>query len=115
MNLSRFLCIAATLLLFGCSQKSGQGSASTNTSGGVVSAPVDYLKAVAKDQQSAVKTIDTTSLDKAIELFNVDKGRYPKDLNELVEQKYIAQIPSTPYGTRLVYDSQNGKVTVQNQ
>ena len=112
------LVIIAALLLAGCSDKSNQASNSatqTNTSGSVVTAPVDYLKAVAKDQQSAVKTIDTTSIDKAIQLFNVDKGRNPTDLNELVQQKYLPEIPATPYGTKLVYDAQAGKVSVVKQ
>lgn len=106
------------LVLAGCGDKSGNSSASTNSAssgGSLVTAPVDYLGAVAKAQQSAVKTVDTTSLNQAIQLFNVEKGRNPKDLNELVEQKFIPQIPAAPYGTKLVYDSGSGKVTVVKQ
>jgi hypothetical protein len=109
---------AAVLLLVGCGEKSSQTSSSTNTTSSadsVVTAPVGYLQAVAKDQQSAVKTIDTTSIDKAIQLFNVDKGRNPKDLNELVQEKYLSQIPAAPYGTKLVYDAQAGRVMVEKQ
>ena|SRR5579859_3058491 len=111
---------AAALVAAGCGQKSGQAnsSSSTNSSSSadsVVTAPVGYLQAVAKDQQSAVKTIDTTSIDKAIQLFNVDKGRNPTDLDELVKEKYLPQIPATPYGTKLVYDAQAGRVTVEKQ
>ena len=109
------LCCAAGLLLVGCGQKSSQSTSSTNSADSVVTAPVGYLQAVAKDQQTAVKTIDTTSIDKAIQLFNVDKGRNPKDLNELVQEKYLSQIPAAPYGTKLVYDSQSGRVSVEKQ
>ncbi len=105
------------LLLAGCSGKSDktdQSASATNnaSSGGIVTAPVDYLKSAANAQQSAVKTVDTTSLDKAIQLFNVDQGRNPKDLQELVDKKYIPQIPNAPYGSKLVYDANAGTVKV---
>ena len=104
-------------LLAGCSDKNNQASqagSSTNASSSesLATAPVDYLKTAVKAQQDAVKTVDTTSLNKAIDLFNVDKGRYPKDLDELVKEKYVPQIPATPFGTKLSYDSSSGKVQV---
>jgi|ERR1044071_272472 hypothetical protein len=107
----------SALLLVGCGdQKSSSPSAGTatnaNNGGSVLTAPVDYLRAAGKAQQSAVKTVDTASLNQAIQLFNVEKGRNPKDLNELVQEKFIPQIPATPYGTKLVYDAASGKVTV---
>jgi hypothetical protein len=110
---ARLVLMSSLLLLAGCGDKS-TNSTTTNTtssSGSPLSAPVDYLAAAAKAQQSAVKTVDVTSLDKAIQLFNVDQGRNPKDLNELVP-KYIPQMPVPPYGTKLVYDANAGKVTV---
>ena len=62
--------------------------------------------------RTAGKTVDTASLDKAISMFNVDKGRYPKDLNELVQEKYIPKIPPTPFGTKLSYDANSGRIEV---
>jgi hypothetical protein len=105
-------------LVAGCGQSgnSSTASSSTNSSeGSVVTAPVDYLGAVAKGEQKAIKTIDTTSITSAIQLFQVDHGRYPKDLDELVKEKYLAQIPAAPYGTRIVYDSATGQVKVEKQ
>ena len=108
--------VSGFVLLAGCGEKSTSSNASTNASSGgsPLTAPVDYLNAAAKAQQNAVKVIDTTSLDKAIQMFNVDQGRNPKDLNELVP-KYIPQIPAVPYGTKLVYDPDAGKVTIVKQ
>ena len=109
---------AAVLLLVGCSQKAETPTATTNTAAtgsSPLTAPADYLGALAKGQQSAVKTIDTTSLDKAIQLFSVENGRNPKDLNELVQQKYIPKLPDTPFGTKLVYDAADGTVKVVKQ
>ncbi len=120
----RLLCclaaVATGLVLTGCGGKSDKTATTAATNGAAsgsspLTAPVDYLGAVAKGQQTAVKTIDTASLDKAIQLFNVDNGRNPKDLNELVEQKYIGKIPAAPYGMKLVYDPNAGKVSVVKQ
>jgi hypothetical protein len=106
--------MAAMMVLVGCGEKSSKPSTGTNTTS-VLTAPVDYLGAVGKAQQVATKTIDTTSLNAAIQMFNEEEGRYPKDLNELVEKKTLREIPKAPYGMKLVYDAQTGKVTVEKQ
>jgi hypothetical protein len=107
------------LTLSGCSDKSASPgpAAGTNTTstGNPVTAPVDYLSAVARAQQTAVKTVDTVSLNQAIQQFEVDHGRNPKDLNELVEQKYIPKLPQPPYGTKFVYDANTGTVKVEKE
>jgi hypothetical protein len=70
-----------------------------------------YLGTMVKAQQAAVKTVDVTSLNEEIQLFNVQEGRLPKDLNELVTKNYIGQLPAAPAGMKLVYDATQGKVT----
>ena len=117
-----FSCLAVITFLWvaGCGDKTDKPSSATATnastsSGNPLTAPVDYLAAAGKAQQSAIKTVDTTSLNQAIQLFNVDQGRNPKDLNELVEKKYIPQVPPAPFGMKLVYDANTGKVTVAKQ
>ncbi len=83
---------------------------SNNSSGGARSAPVDYLGAVAKGQQTAVKTIDVSVLKKAIQLFHEAEDRYPKDMNELVKLGHLRELPKAPYGIRLDYDPKTGNV-----
>ena len=56
-----------------------------------------------------------TSVNQAIQLFNVERGRYPKHLNELVQEKFIAKIPAAPYGMKIVYDANSGKASVVKQ
>lgn len=80
--------------------------------GGLATAPVNYLSAAAKAQQSMEKNIDTTALNNAIQLFNVQEGRAPSDLNELVTKKYLPKLPAPPFGMKLQYDASTGKASV---
>jgi len=109
-----YLSMLVALSPLGCGEKSGQPAPnSTNaSSGNPLNAPGDYLRGMGRAQQSAVKTVDTASLNQAIQMFNVEKGRNPTDLNELVQQKFIPQIPAAPLGYKLAYDSGSGKVSV---
>ena len=110
--------VAVILGLAGCGQKSATPANATNTTsnaGNPLDAPGDYLRGMAKGEQSAVKTVDTASINQAIQLFNVDQGRNPKDLNELVEKKYLPKIPDAPYGMKIAYDATAGTVKVVKQ
>src|SRR5215831_423284 len=119
MKASLFLAAGCSLWLAGCGQSSDTAGKSTNSaassSGSPLTAPVDYLGAVAKGQQKALATVDTARLNQAVQQFNVEQGRNPKDLNELVKEKYLPQIPPVPYGSRLDYDPQSGQVKVVKQ
>jgi hypothetical protein len=86
-----------------------------NSSGNPVTAPVDYLGAVAKSQQSAVKTIDIAQISQAVQMFQAAEGRYPADLDELVRERYLQKIPAAPYGMKIDYDASKGQVRVVKQ
>jgi len=73
-----------------------------------------YLGALVQANQYAVKTIDISYLNQAVQLFQTQEGRLPKDLNELVPN-YVAKLPYAPYGSRLNYDATSGAVTVVKQ
>jgi hypothetical protein len=113
-----FLCLALSGLLIGCGDQSGKpahpANATTND-GSLVTAPVDYLNSITKAEQSAIKTFDVSAVNSAIKQFQVEQGRYPQDLNELVQQKYLPPIPPVPYGTKLVYDPATGEAKVVKQ
>jgi len=111
MKSSPSILIALGLLLAGCGEKSSPSTQTTNTAGSggsVVTAPVDYLGAIAKAQQVANKSIDASYLNHAVQQFNAMEGRYPKDLNELAAQHYIGAVPKPPNGKKIVYDSNTG-------
>ena len=56
------------LALVGCGDQSSKSGQSTNaaTGGNPVTAPVEYLGAITKGEQSAIKTVDTASISKAV-------------------------------------------------
>ena len=108
---SFFISIAAAALLAGCGGKSGSGPQGTNSVNTATNGFGGYVKGMGEAQRNADKTIDVSSITKAIQLFYVQEGRYPKDLQELVPN-YMPKIPDAPYGYKIDYDAANGKVKV---
>src|SRR6516164_2064049 len=93
--------VSLCLLLVGCGEKSEQTVATTNappSGSSPLTAPVDYLGAIGKAKQNAVKTADIAQINQAIQMYNTEHGKNPKALNELVEEKYLPRIPAAPYG-----------------
>lgn len=117
MKLLACCVLGVVCLVAGCGEKpqSGTGGA-TNApapASGVMAAPAEYLKSAAASQQRAVKTVDLTALDKAIQLFQVQEGRLPKDLAEVVAKKYIPEMPVPPVGYSVAYDAAKGTVRLE--
>lgn len=120
MKRSFSLLLLGSLYLAACSKESppapsGPVTNASRSADNPLNAPADYGKALVRAQQSAVKTVDLAALTRAIEMFQVDKGRFPKDLQELVAGKYIGQIPPAPTGMRIDYDPVKGTVKMVNQ
>jgi hypothetical protein len=110
------LSLAALLIAAGCKPSGdSQSSTSTNSSGSVLQAPADYVGALGRAEQNAGKTVDIASLNQAIQMVQVDKGRFPKDLDELVQEKYLKKLPDAPYGMKLDYDPSTGQAKVVKQ
>ena len=123
MKASFLISVVAGLLLAGCGKNNStphpQGtntSQTTNTTDSAHPAPssVNYLGTLMRADKYAVKTIDVSYLNEAVQLFNTQEGRLPKDLNELVPN-YVGKLPATPYGTKLDYDPNTGQVKVVQQ
>ena len=108
-------CVCAGLLAAtagcGSSDKKTAGP-ETNQASSPLTAPVDYLGAMQKGKVAAEKTVDIASITKAIQMFEVENSRKPKDLNELVQEQYLPRIPEAPYGMQLQYDPNTGNVKV---
>ena len=117
MKATHAIAVSALVFACGCGDKSTKtsSSATNSTSSSPLTAPVDYLGALGKAQQTAGKTADTASINQAIQMFQVDKGRYPSDLGELVREGYMPRLPKPPYGMKFLYDSNVGQIKVVNQ
>ena len=127
MKTSYLILLVVAIIAAGCEKKSssqtspGNGAAQSATNATQTatnkaavaqpSAPGGYLGALMQADKSAVKTIDVSYLNQAVQLFQTQEGRLPKDLNELVPN-YVGKLPQPPYGYKIVYDPTSGQVSV---
>jgi hypothetical protein len=118
-----WLAAAGLAVLIGCSNNSSppaKSSASAgatnsldnNSSGNPITAPVDYLGAVAKAKKRGASVADLAPLRQAIQVFKTEEERYPKDLKELVTKQYMPAIPAPPYQMKYEYNAANGNVSL---
>jgi hypothetical protein len=108
------LAAVLSLALTGCGDSSSS-PAKPSSGANPVDAPADYLKGAANAQKSAVKTVDTTAVDRAIQAFEADEGRHPKSLEELVEKKYMTKLPQPPAQMKYEYDAGTGTVKIVSE
>jgi hypothetical protein len=106
------ICFSGMLAMAGCTKKTASKPVDidNNSSGNPITAPVDYLGAVNKGRKMAIRTIDRAQVQNAIQLFNANEDRYPKDLNELAQKHYLQAVPVPPRGYQFVYNPANGEV-----
>src|SRR4051812_26235052 len=71
--------VALFALTTSCGKKeTAKVSLTNNSSGNPITAPVDYLGAVAKGKKFAEKQIDLAQLKQAIQFFQANEDRLPK-------------------------------------
>jgi hypothetical protein len=115
-----YFAFVVSLLCVGCSKKQPPSSAKPATnppaaSGNPLTAPVDYLGVVGKAQKSAVRVVDTAQIKQAIAFFHANEDRYPETLNELVTKRYLARLPTPPYGMKFDYNPKTGEFKILRQ
>ena len=72
---------------------------------------VDYLGAMGQAQKQAVKVIDISTIQEAINLFHAEEDRYPESLDELTTAgSYLPSIPELPKGLTYSYSPKTGKI-----
>lgn len=109
------------LLMSGCGAKeesaapadSSTGS-SASTSGNPLTAPVDYLGALAKAKNSSEVKIGTTSIQGGIRMYEAEHGKRPASLDELVKSGHLRSLPKLPPTIKWSYDADTGAVTVES-
>jgi len=107
--------IVGAILLAGCGKDSNAQSQGTNAVADSTSNnPANYLGTLVQSKKAADKTVDVSYLNQAVQVFNVQEGRYPKTLEELTPN-YVAKIPEAPIGFKNDYDPVKGEVKVVPQ
>lgn len=94
---------AASVLLAACGDK--DAPAGTNPA----NAPTDYLGAVAKGKKKSEATVANLQVAPAIQQFQAAEGRFPKSLQELVEEGYLTAQPQAPNGMKPDYNPETGE------
>lgn len=112
MKAAQFLALFVALFLVGCEKKTPQAAATNSTSGNPLTAPVDYLGALDNGRRRSISTIDIAQITQAVQMFNAEHDRFPKDLNELIDAKLLVKVPAAPYGMKIDYDPNTGAVKV---
>lgn len=110
--------VLLAFVITGCGQKQetpAKPAAAPATSGNPLTAPTDYLGAVAKAKKLSEGTIETAAIGNAVQLFQAQEGRFPKDLNELVAKQYLSALPKPPYQMKFDYNAKTGEFKVVPQ
>jgi hypothetical protein len=102
------LILVAGLFFTACEKKTPRVKDPPSSSGNPVTAPVDYLGAVAKAKHVADKKLDVTGVNQAIKLYEAQEGHKPKSLNDLVGD-YLPQLPTPPTGMKFDYNPTTGE------
>ena len=111
---SLFALLAGASLLAGCGDSSKPSAAPAAAAQPAPSSAMNYAQTLVNSKKVADKTIDVTALNAALQLFNVQEGRYPKTLAELVPN-YIGKLPEAPLGYKITYDAAKGEVKAVKQ
>lgn len=115
MKTSIILTAVASLLFFaGCKKEEvpNPNNPTSKVGDNPLSAPADYVGTINKAQQSAVRSLNTSSIDQAIKMFQQEEGRNPKSLEELVTSGTLPKLPELPANMKFEYDAETGRARV---
>ena len=107
-----FASLFVAALLIGCGNKNENNEnpvAETNLP--PTENNVDYLGTMGKAQKQAVKIVDLSIIQDAINLFHTEEDRYPESLEELTASgTYLPSLPELPKGIVYSYNPKTGKI-----
>ncbi len=72
----------------------------------------DYVGVNIEARDSASRQTSLAGLNQTIQQFQTMEGRYPNDLEELVSEGYMPQLPDPPRNREFDYDPRTGTVTL---
>ncbi|MCM8817928.1 MAG: hypothetical protein NC915_00355 [Candidatus Omnitrophica bacterium] len=101
--LGLFFCL---LIFFGCSKEKKEELTPLN-------APKKYFETIDRAKKKAEGMDEVLYLKNKIVTFQIQEGRNPNSLEELVEKGYIEKLPTPPKGMNFVYDPKTGAVSIK--
>ena len=101
----RLLCLVFAVTLIGC-KPAPEGAEPRQ------GPPEQYIRASLGAGETAKGMLGTTAIQKAIDMFHLQQGRYPESLAELQKEGFLSQIPEAPVGKKFSYDAATGKVSI---
>lgn len=78
-----------------------------------LNAPLKYGETMSQAIKRAKVMDSVLYLKNKINTFHLQEGRYPIDLNELIQKGYIDKLPTLPEGMQYVYDNKTGNISVK--
>ena len=107
MKTSCLLAALSFLLLTGCNDSPPPSKANSGATeaGSSLAQPVNAMR-------RAQKTVDLAAINKAIETFYLQEGRFPTNLVELALRDYMPMIPVLPVGMVWEYETNTGTVNI---
>lgn len=75
-------------------------------------APTDYIGAIAKGKKKSEATVENMKVIPAIQQFQASESRYPKSLQELVDEGYLQALPQAPAGKKVDYNPETGEFKI---
>ncbi|MBI3876714.1 MAG: hypothetical protein HY300_12320 [Verrucomicrobia bacterium] len=115
------LSVALLALTAACHKKTETAPSSVDNNAVQPTTPGPKAKSInpgagpATNPKTASGALDLDAINLATTRFMVDLNRPPKDLQELVREKYLASLPAPPPGQKIVFDKPNAKFVLVNQ
>ena len=107
------LAIASMVLLTACGGGNKKDDAKKDAPGhNPLNAPTDYVGALAKGKKKSESTVVNLTVAPAIKQFEAAEGRFPKSLQEMVDEGYLNALPVAPRGMKTDYNPETGEFTV---
>ncbi len=104
------LCLLATMMAAcGGSDESGSTGEAVSEA---ISAPADYVGAVAQAGRKSETVLALTQIQRAIQTYQAEEGKLPFNMDELVESGHLVRLPELPSGMKLSYDRSTGEVDI---
>ncbi len=79
----------------------------------VLNAPSQYMGVMKRSMDMASSIEPEAELKHVIDLFYFYENRYPRNLDELVEEGYMEDIPQIPRSMQIIYDPGTGRVEIK--